>query len=60
MNERLLALAARSGVVLCGPFRPTEVPGSSVTEVALYAAATAHDPARVADLFAEVVQNPTS
>ncbi len=55
VNERLLDVAARAGVVLCGPFRPTEVPGTSVAEVALYAAAVAHDPARVADLFAEVV-----
>ena len=56
MNDRLLAVAERTGVVLCGPFRPTEVPGTSVTEVALYAAAVAHDPARVADLFAEVAR----
>ena len=56
VNERLLAQAGREHLMLCGPFHATDVPGHSVTEVAMYAAATTHDPDRVADLFVELVR----
>jgi hypothetical protein len=41
--------------VLCGPFRQTDDPGTVVTEVSCYAAATAYDPEEVADWLGRVV-----
>jgi threonine aldolase len=55
VNERLLAVAERESVVLTGPFRPADVPGHSVTEVALYGAAVEHDVDVVAEWFATVI-----
>jgi threonine aldolase len=58
INERLLGLIEREGVVPCGPFQPTEVPGHSVTEVAFYAAAIEHQIDVVAGWLVEILDGP--
>ena len=55
VNERLLDFMAAEGTVLCGPFRQTDDPGTVVTEVSCYAAATSYDPEKVADWLGQVV-----
>ena len=55
VNERLLDFMEAERTQLCGPFRQTDDPGTVVTEVACYAAATGHDPEVVADWLARVV-----
>ena len=55
LNERVLAFAEERGVVPCGTWRAAEVPGWSVTELACYEPAVAHDPAEVAAWMVEAV-----
>lgn len=55
VNERLLDFMAAERTQLCGPFRQTDDPGTVVTELTCYAAATGHDPEVVADWLAGVV-----
>lgn len=55
INERLLVFVEREHVLLCQPFRATDVPGIAVVEVALYRPALEFDPAQVADWLTEVV-----
>ena len=54
INERLVALMEREHTVLCFPWRPTDAPGTAMTEVAFYGAALDFEPTQVADWFAEV------
>lgn len=54
VNERLLALCEREGVVVSSPWREADVPGWVVNELACYGPATAYDPEVVAGWFAEV------
>ena len=55
VNARLLAFMEAEGTVLCGPFRQTDDPGTVVTELACYAAATTYDPEKVADWLGQLV-----
>jgi threonine aldolase len=55
VNERLLDFMEAEGTVLCGPFRQTDDPGTVVTELACYAAATSYDPEKVADWLGQLV-----
>lgn len=56
LNERLLAFVERERVALAPyGFRPSDDPGTSVIELALYESALAFEPAQVAGWFAEVV-----
>lgn len=55
VNERLLAFIEREKVMLCFPFRDGDMPGTAVTEVAAYRAATAFEADQVADWFVEIV-----
>jgi len=55
INERLLAFMKRESTVLSSPWRTTDMPGTATVEVAFYGAALDHEPAQVADWFAEVV-----
>lgn len=54
VNERLLALVEREGVVPSFPWWSTAVPGVVTTEIATASAATAFDPDQVAGWLAEV------
>jgi threonine aldolase len=56
VNERLLDFMDAERTVLCGPFRQTDDPGTVVTEVTCYAAATSYDPEQVADWLGQVVR----
>jgi threonine aldolase len=55
VNERLLDFMATERLQLCGPFRQTDDPGTVVTELTAYAAATEHDPEVVAGWLTRVV-----
>ena len=55
VNERLLAFMEAERLQLCGPFQQTDDPGTVVTELTSYAAATEHDPEVVAGWLARVV-----
>jgi threonine aldolase len=54
--RRKLAFMEREKVEPCGGWRPTQVPGMAITEVAVHDAALEHDPARVASWIAEITQ----
>ena len=54
VNERLLALVERTGIAVAPAWRPGEMPGTAVCEVSCYSRVLDHDPAQVADWFAEV------
>lgn len=54
VNERLVALVERTGIAVSPAWRPGEMPGTAVCEVSCYSQVLAHDPARVADWFAEL------
>jgi threonine aldolase len=54
--ERKLAFMEREKVEPCGGWRPSQVPGIAVTEVAVHDAALMHDPAQVASWIAEIAQ----
>jgi threonine aldolase len=54
--ERKLAFMEREKVEPCGGWRPSQVPGIAVTEVAVHDAALEHDPARVASWIVEIAQ----
>ena len=53
-NERVLAVAAREGIVVSPLWRDADTPSWLVNELACHGPATAYEPARVADWFAEV------
>lgn len=53
VNDRLLAFMDREKVMVCFPFRDGDMPGTSVTELAAYRAATAFEPSQVADWLVE-------
>ena len=59
INERVIAFAEDRGVLLSGLWRPAEVPGWSVTELACYESAVVHDSAEVAEWMAEAVLGST-
>ena len=54
VNARLLAYLERERVNLCGRFRPTEVPGFAVCEIAVAPPALDHDPQAIAEQVAGV------
>jgi threonine aldolase len=54
IRERLAPLLEREKVQPCGPWRATDVPGVSTTEVTVHDAALRHDPAVVARWYAEL------
>ena len=55
VNERVVAFVEERGVVACGLWRDSEVPGWVVTELTCYEPAIRHDAAEVAGLVAEAV-----
>lgn len=55
VNERLVGFLEQERVALCGPWRAADVPGRIVTELFVHPPTLEHDPATVADWFAEVV-----
>lgn len=59
LNERLLAFAEERGILPSGLWRPADVPGWSVTELACYESAIGHDPVAVAGWMAEAVGEMT-
>ncbi len=54
LKARLVTLLEREKVQPCGSWRATDVPGISTTEVTVHEAALKHDPARVAQWYAEL------
>ncbi len=55
VNERVVAHVEEHGIVPCGLWQPSEVPGWLVNELACYDAALGHDPVDVAEQIAAVV-----
>ena len=52
--ERKIAFMEREKVEPCGGWRPSQVPGTAVTEVAAHDAALTHEPKQVATWIAEI------
>jgi hypothetical protein len=55
VNERVVAFTEHRGIVPCGLWRQSEVPGWVETELTCYESAIRHDPAEVAGLMAAAV-----
>jgi threonine aldolase len=55
INERVVGFIEQRGVVACGLWRETDVPGWVETELTCYESAIARDPGDVAALLAEAV-----
>jgi hypothetical protein len=56
IRERKLAFMERERIEPCGGWWESQVPGTSMTEVAVHDAALDHDPAQVATWFAAVAR----
>ena len=54
--ERVIAFMEKEKIQPCGGWWDAPVPGFVTTEVAVHGASLAHDPAQVADWFAEVTR----
>lgn len=57
IRERLVTLLEREKVQPCGSWRATHVPGVASTEVTIHDPALTHDPAAVAQWYAELAGN---
>jgi threonine aldolase len=55
VNERVVAFTEARGIVPCGLWRDTDVPGWVETELTCYEAAASREPAEVARLLSEAV-----
>ena len=55
VNERVVAFVEERGVVACGLWRDSDVPGWVETELTCYEPAVRHEPAEVAGLMASAV-----
>ena len=58
INESVLSFAEEHGIVPGSTWRPADVPGWSVTELACYGSAVVHDPADIADQMVQAVGQP--
>lgn len=59
VNERVVAFTEERGIVPCGLWRDTDVPGWVETELTCYESAISHDPGEVAGLMAAAVGKNT-
>lgn len=55
LSERLVSVMERERVAPCHPWGPADVPGFSLTEIAVHEAALERDPAAVAGWFEEML-----
>lgn len=55
VNERVVTFVEERGIVPCGLWRDTDVPGRVETELTCYESAISHDPVEVAGLMAVAV-----